>query len=82
MDMNVPRLSGLEVLPSLGEKLSDLRVVWSAGWQANDAALILAAGASAYLLRPSSYDDLVKLLKPLLYSAWPARKSPTRPEEF
>lgn len=67
MDMNMPRLSGLEVLLELRHSARDLKVVlWSSGWQPLDESRVLASGGQAYLHKPTSYSALVTLLKALV----------------
>ena len=67
MDMNMPRLSGLEVLLELRHTVRDLKVVlWSSGWQPQHESKVLASGAQAYLHKPTSYSDLVTLLRSLI----------------
>ncbi|WP_084047298.1 response regulator [Deinococcus hopiensis] len=66
MDMNMPALTGLGVLLKLGHTLRGTRVVlWSSGWKAQDEPAVMAAGAEAYLRKPTHYSDLLALLKSL-----------------
>ncbi|WP_170928584.1 response regulator [Deinococcus hopiensis] len=63
LDVNMPRMNGLEVLQALNGNMRGMRVVvWSSGWQARDVQGVLDAGAKAYLQKPSSYRALVTLL--------------------
>ncbi|WP_170928373.1 response regulator [Deinococcus hopiensis] len=66
MDMNMPILTGLEVLLRLRHTLQGARVVlWSSGWKAQDEPAVMAAGAEAYLRKPALYSELLTLLKSL-----------------
>ncbi|SMB83096.1 response regulator [Deinococcus hopiensis] len=70
MDINMPCLSGEEVLQALGNSLQGTQVVaWSVGWKEGDVAHMQALGASAYVGKPHTYEALLELVRGL----WAAR---------
>lgn len=69
LDMNMPQVSGLEVLKWLrtSQRFKELPViVLSSEIQPQFVDTVLAAGANHYLLKPTTYEDLEKALQKVL----------------
>ncbi|GGK19102.1 response regulator [Deinococcus malanensis] len=68
LDLNMPRVNGLEVLRAMQEDM-ELRqvpvVVFTTSAQPVDLAACLSAGAADYLVKPVDLDDLVVILNRL-----------------
>ena len=67
MDMNMPRMTGVEVVRALAGQLAEVKVVvWSAAHNPLDAADAEAAGVQLYLEKPRTYDELLDVLSRIL----------------
>ena len=72
MDVNMPKVTGLEVLHALRDCLPPTRVVmWSTAWSPVNVQRARELGAHDYLQKPHSYADLVTLLGTLLEAPEP-----------
>jgi CheY-like chemotaxis protein len=69
LDLNLPRLTGLEVLERMRAH-HDLRavpvVVWTTSRQAGDIRAGYAAGANSYVQKPAEFDRLREVLEATL----------------
>jgi DNA-binding NarL/FixJ family response regulator len=65
MDLNMPRMDGIEATQIISKTLEEIRVVLlTASTSPLDAVRAAAAGASAYLTKGCSSDELVTTLEP------------------
>ena len=82
LDLNMPRLSGLDVLRALkgDPALRGFRVVvFTTSDEPRDREVCLAAGADGYLLKPSGLGELIITLQALA-RRWLAPPGPKAPE--
>jgi len=64
VDINLPKMSGIECVEKLKLKLPDLRVLMLTTYGDNHLIFdSLRAGASGYLLKKAGYDDLIQAIK-------------------
>lgn len=64
MDVSMPRLSGVEATRKIKEEMPDIRViVLSMHAEADMAAAMMTAGASAYLTKGGPYDALISAIR-------------------
>ncbi|MFD1733089.1 response regulator [Deinococcus malanensis] len=82
LDLNMPRVNGLEVLRAMQED-EDLRqipvVVFTTSAEPVDLAACLAAGALEYLVKPVDPDDLIVILNQL-HQRWLSPAAGLSPE--
>jgi CheY-like chemotaxis protein len=70
LDLNMPKLSGLEALPRLREALPDTKiVVLTTSKAAESEAAAMAAGADAYVSKPIDATSVPRLLREGLAAA-------------
>jgi DNA-binding response OmpR family regulator len=65
LDMNMPDLSGLEVIEALRERAETQDIpalILSAGSEAESIARVLAVGGQGYLEKPLSMDKLLEVI--------------------
>ncbi len=67
LDINLPKLDGMKVLERLrAERGSDLPVVMlSTSNQDEDVRRALALGANSYIVKPTAYDDTLRMVRML-----------------
>jgi two-component system nitrate/nitrite response regulator NarL len=64
LDISIPGLSGLELLPTIKEKCPDTKVLMLTGKQDEDTIITaLKSGAKGYLSKNSTCDNLIKSIK-------------------
>jgi PAS domain S-box-containing protein len=64
LDLNMPGLTGLQLLPLVRGVIPGLRVIFSSGH--GDAEALIQAGANAFLPKPYHPDELVRLVRRVL----------------
>jgi DNA-binding response OmpR family regulator len=64
LDVHFGNQSGVEIIQAIRKKkeLANLRVVMASGMSMQEECM--SAGANAFLLKPFSPDDLIRMLKP------------------
>lgn len=82
-DLKMPRLNGLEVLKWIREH-NHCGVIptllFSASQQDSDVKTAYGLGANTYLQKPSSFDELIRMLK-LVLDYWTMSVVPTVPKD-
>ncbi|EYB69568.1 response regulator receiver protein [Deinococcus phoenicis] len=67
LDLNMPRLSGLEVLAALrAERLEVPAVIFTSSGDDGDRRRALALGAAAYLMKPVRFAEFCRVITALL----------------
>ena len=67
MDINLPEMDGVECVRRLKQRLSDTQVVmWTVYENTNIIFSALAAGASGYLLKRSSPEQIVRAIRDVI----------------
>ena len=76
-DINMPRMSGLEVVRALRGGETDVRtpvVMFTSSRREEDRERSLSAGADAHYVKPSSFGELVRVVGEMLARYLPERK--------
>ena len=65
LDVDMPGLGGVDVLPAVKDASPHTRVIVLTGTSERSRSAAMAAGADAYLRKPTSLDELVDTVKQL-----------------
>lgn len=82
LDIKMPRLNGLEVLRWIKANPAAAvipTIIFSSSQAERDVSEAYRLGANAYLVKPSSMDELIRRLK-LLFEFWSVCVKPTPPQ--
>lgn len=81
MDLNMPKMDGLEVLAALQERQVDVPVILTTFYGSEQVAeQALRLGAAAYVVKPYEPDDMLQAIKRAL-ARRPSPPPPPQPEE-
>ena len=82
-DLNMPKGSGLKLLEWIGKHPECAvipKIVWSASARESDVKLAFEFGANCYFQKPSSFEDVVRVVQ-LIHDFWTKSLIPPLPEK-